>query len=378
MEELEFCVGEPPATESESTTAGTSSTEPTRIVRAEGRILLEDEFGGILFETTDGQQYIVEPDQIISRRENDRPFHPDSAEEITKKVLAELPDGFRTLQTPHYTLIYQTPVEHARWCGGILEQLYRTFNTFWSVRSVLLTDPEFPLVVVIFSDRKQYMQKTRDELGEASASIVSFYSMNTNQIMTFDAAGTQAYADRYGRLTTKQIAMIPMADENVRNLVHEATHQLMFNRGLAHRFYDVPRWYAEGMACYFEVPDPTSARGWGRLGEPNPIRTRRFAAMIADGRDGSADVLRSDKAFLMTDTALDAYAEAYSIFFRITKMQSGELKRYAATTAGKRDEASMLADADPETRLADFEAAFGDIDTFRLATRRYWLRLFTK
>ncbi|MDO4557339.1 MAG: DUF1570 domain-containing protein [Planctomycetia bacterium] len=347
-------------------------TVDERRIVGEGRILIEDTEGGVLLETTDGRRYIVNAENILSRKTDDRPFQVDEPEEAAQKVLRELPDGFRIHQTSHYTIISNTTNDYARWCGGVLEQLYRAFNTFWNGKYVDITEPEFPLQVVIFSDRGQYIHATRNELGEAGASVLGFYSMTTNRITTFDAANTLAMTDRRGRLNVRQIASMPGMSENVRNLVHEATHQLAFNRGLMHRFYDTPRWYAEGMACFFEVPDPGSNKGWGSLGEPNPLRIRQFASMIARRSDGTLRLLENDDALLMSDTAIDAYAEAYSIFFYLIKQRSPQLKKYIGRVLARQESGAM--EATSAERLEDFESAFGPQQKFQDDLRKYWIR----
>ena len=345
-------------------------------VVGEGRVLLEDAEGGILLETTDGRRYIVNAENIQTRTTDEREFKVDSSEQVAQKVLDELPDGFRIHQTSHYTIVYNTTTDYAKWCGGVLEQLYRAFTTFWNGKYVEITEPEFPLVVVIFGDRSQYMEASADELGEACEKIVGFYSMTTNRIATFDAANTLAMTDRRGRLSVRKIASMPGMSENVRNLVHEATHQLAFNCGLMHRFYDTPRWYAEGMACFFEVPDPDSTKGWGRLGEPDPLRTRRFVAMIATRRDGTLKLYENDESLLMTNTAPDAYAEACATFFYLVKQRSSQLKKYVERVLARQAEGTM--EATERERLSDFEAAFGPQPKFQEEMRKYWIRFQTK
>ncbi|MDD3468551.1 MAG: DUF1570 domain-containing protein [Thermoguttaceae bacterium] len=343
-----------------------------RTIQGEGRVLIEDSEGGVLFEMTDGQRYIINAESILSRSKDTRPFKAITPEVVAARVMKELPDGFSLFKTAHYSIVYNTTTDYAKWCGGTLEQLYRAFSNFWKGKEIELTEPEFPLIVVIFSQRGDYVKASRAELGDAVTDVLGFYSMNTNRITTFDSADTQAYANERGRINMRQVNEMPGMSENVRNLVHEATHQLSFNTGMLHRFYAVPRWFAEGMSCYFEVPDPGSSKGWGKLGEPNPIRTQRFANMIHRRTDGTLELIEKEEAMLMTDTALDSYAEAYSMFFYMVKQKPRDLKKYVTLLAAKQSEGTM--EQTSAERLNDFESAFGAKDSFYDSMRKYWIR----
>ena len=72
----------------------------------------------------------------------------------------------------------------------------------------------------------------------------------------------------------------------VATIIHEATHQLAFNRGLQARFADVPLWVSEGIALYFETPDLRNSRGWQTVGAVNRVRLDRFRQYLTTGRRG--------------------------------------------------------------------------------------------
>ena len=68
---------------------------------------------------------------------------------------------------------------------------------------------------------------------------------------------------------------------NMATIVHEATHQIAFNSGLHVRFADNPLWLTEGMAMYFEGPDPDGGYDWKAIGELNRPRYDRFLGVPA-------------------------------------------------------------------------------------------------
>ena len=94
--------------------------------------------------------------------------------------------------------------------------------------------------------------------------------------------------------------------------------------------------------------------------------------MIQRRTDGTLELIEKEDAMLMTDTALDSYAEAYSLFFYMVKQKPRELKKYMTLLAAKQSEGTM--EQTPAERLSDFETAFGTPTAFYDAMRKYWSR----
>ena len=102
---------------------------------------------------------------------------PYSREEMTKRLLAELPPGFRVHSTTHYLIFYDTSPAYAQWCGSLFERLYMAFTNFWSRKGFELPQPEFPLVAVVFADKQSYLKFSKPELGEAGESIIGYFGL---------------------------------------------------------------------------------------------------------------------------------------------------------------------------------------------------------
>jgi hypothetical protein len=139
--------------------------------------------------------------------------------------------------------------------------------------------------------------------------------------------------------------------------VHEATHQIACNSGLQTRFADVPLWVSEGIAVFFETPDLTSARGWRTIGAVNSNRLAQFQRYLATrGPDSLKTLICDDKRLRDTRTALDAYAEAWALNYYLLHQRPRQYVAYLQMLARKKE---LLWD-DPQTRLAEFQAAFGE------------------
>ncbi|MCP4194874.1 MAG: DUF1570 domain-containing protein [Planctomycetaceae bacterium] len=325
-----------------------------------GRILVEAQDGGLLLETQDQIIWVIQPDEIESRQHDEREFQPAKRTELTATLLKELPPGFRIHETAHYSICYNTSKAYAQWCGALYERLYRSFYTFWKSRGLKL-EPAGPLVAVVFRDKAAFRAYGQAELGEASDSIIGFYSLKTNRITSYDLTGIEALrapTDRSGSLSQiSRMLTRPAAERTVATVIHEATHQLAFNSGLQTRFADNPLWLSEGLAIYFESPDLKSRKGWRRIGAVNHFRLGQMRSYLQRRPQGSlASLLTDDQRFRDARQADDAYAEAWSLCYHLIRSRPDQFKDYLEKISAKQP----LGVDPPQVRLSEFESAFGE------------------
>lgn len=319
----------------------------------DGRIVVEAADGGLLFEVDDGRYLTLTPADIGSRTRL-----ADSGgltpRELGLRVLADLPPGFSVHTTRHYVFCHDTSPEYARWAAGLFERLHAAFMNFWRRAGLDLQPPEKPLVVVVFSDRRAYETYATADLGAAADRIVGYYNLLSNRVVTFDLTGADAVRnpERIGRGVADVLSR-PEATGLVSTLVHEATHQLAFNRGMHRRLAAVPVWVSEGIATVFETPDLRSTDGWRGIGTVNRVRLDRFRGSFQPG-DLERIVLADDR-FRDVDTALDAYATGWALAWFLLETRREQFVHYLRLLAAK----PPLGGDSSERRLADFTAAFG-------------------
>jgi len=323
-----------------------------------GRIVVEAQDGGILWEDDDGRYEILEPDRLAGRAPEPAPVaEPDTPQALGRRILAELPAGFETHITKHYVVCFDTSRDYARWCAAVFERLHDAFGTFWTRAGLEIHDPERPLVVVIFADRQRYEAHAAATLGAAANRVVGYYDMMSNRVTTYDLTGSDALANgrpRAAGAAGLAILTSPAAAGLVSTLVHEATHQLAFNSGLHQRLAPVPLWVSEGIATAFETPDLSNTRGWKGVGEVNGPRLDQF---LANQRPGTIEaIIADDDRFRQPETALDAYAAAWALTHHLLHTRKDDLATYLRTLAARR----ALADDSPERRREAFRAAFGE------------------
>ena len=327
-----------------------------------GRILADAANGDLLLQTDDGLLSIIEGENVRSRRQLEEPFVPVTHDEVGERLLAEMPAGFRIHATPHYVVCYNTSRAYAQWTSSLLERLYKAFTNYWQNEGLVLDEPEFPLVVLVFADRPLYDKHSREDLPGGPGSIVGYYSLRSNRINMFDLSGAEAIrapADRRGSMREiNQMLSRPEAVPLVATIVHEATHQIAFNCGLQTRYADIPLWLCEGMAVYFEAPDLSSTRGWRGIGRVNYPRLNTFRSNLARWRDGSLRALiADDRQFRDPRTAADAYADAWALNYFLIKYEPDAYRAYVEMLAEK----PPLIDDGPQARLAEFRQHFGNL-----------------
>ncbi len=314
-----------------------------------GRVLVEAADGGLLLIGQDGRLWTIEKGELASRQEAGEPFRPLTAAALGKQLKTELGGGFDVIPTKHDVICTSASREYARWCGALFERLFTSFHNYWKQRGLKLSEPEFPLVALVFSSEKEFAAFATKDAGADAAGAKGYFSIGTNRMVMYDlTAGAQG--DIAGILAA--------APFNIATVIHEATHQIAFNSGMHTRYADNPLWLVEGMAMYFETPDLSSKSGWRTVGAVNDLRLDQFQEFAAERRkpDSLATLIGSDARFTDADQMADAYAEAWALSHYLIRAKKEAYVKYFAALAAK----PRLVWNTPEERLAEFRAAFGD------------------
>jgi len=313
-----------------------------------GKILAEGGDGGILLLGQDGGLTAVLPDQILSRGSDKSPFTALNAEEISALWLSRLPAGFEVHRTAHYVVLHNASREYARWCGGLLERLYTSFTNYFTRRGVTISPPEFPLVAIVYASRSEYIEQCREEVGPAVSQVHGHFNLQTNVVKMYDLTGSGGKASAAD--LSRSLAR-PETQHNIATVVHEAAHQLANNCGLIYRWNDTPQWLNEGLAMFFETPDPRSSRAVTAVGLVNAARLSQFRSYLSRRpADSLQTLLKDDHRVQHTDTAADAYAESWALVYYLLLQRPKEFKAYVERIASK----PPLVYADAEERIRDF------------------------
>lgn len=345
-----------------------------REVRFSGKLLVEAQDGGIIALAPDGRIWPVKPAELVKRTPTEEAFTPLDAAALTAQLKQELPQGFRVHETKHYLICYNTTEAYAEWCGALFERLYGAFTNYWNERGFELSEPQFPMVAVVFSDKAGFAEHGRAELGDAIDSIIGYYSFRSNQMTMYDLTGVAALrrpGDKGKASDINAVLSQPQAERTVATIIHEATHQIAHNCGLQQRYASNPLWVSEGLAVFFETPDLSSRKGWRNIGAINRYQFQQFQKYASRRPAGAlATLIADDKPFRDARLSADAYAEAWAVTYYLMKARPKQYHEYLKLLSKK-----GVAEWDtPETRMAEFKQAFGELAGFEEDYLRFMRR----
>ncbi len=300
----------------------------------QGEILVEAQDGGVMMLADDGRIWTIQPAQIVSRKSDPDALEPIDADEMERRMLAEMPAGYRVYRTSHYVIVHNTNEAYVRRVGTLFEQLYRGFFAYWKNQQWDLPEPRFPLVALVLADRNSFLAYGVEEVGETAQSVIGYYHLASNRMTTFN---------------------VPNLERNIATIIHEATHQLAYNCGLQRRFADNPMWVSEGLATFFEAPDFNNPRGWRSIGRVNQVNLERWRKYARSRpAESLTTLLADDTRFRSAATATDAYAECWSLTYFLLKTRRKEYVEYLRLLS----EGKPLVEKTRRERIQMFEQAF--------------------
>lgn len=340
-------------------------------------VLSEYADGSRLLQTKDGRLWTLRGSEIKDTRPSDEALQPASKDEIFSQLKDEAvrSGGFDVYKTRHYVVVYNTSAVYAKWVGNLFENLHKRFSNYWRSKGLKLDEPRFPLVAIVFRDKASYLRFAQADIGDSAKAMIGYYNMKTNQMVSYDLTGVNGLVSGGRVRSTAMIEHVlsrPGAERTVATIVHEAVHQLSFNSGLQTRLAENPYWVSEGMAMFFEAPDPNNRIGWGAIGKINYHNLRLFRQSL---RSREEDRLRlmliDDDKFKKAQTAAQYYPESWALTYFLMKTRAKDYVAYVK-------ELSKLEPLDatsPRDRLELFKEHFGELEELEPKFLRYITRL---
>ncbi len=334
-----------------------------RLQNGAGRYVVEEELGELL---------ILENAWLESVEDAPEPELDALRSDLAERLRAEFGPGFETVATERYLFVHNVSDAYVDWCARLFEKVADAFDKFAAKSKLPTTERVEPMIVVIFATQRQFFEYAARETPSPDK-LAAYYNMQTNRVALYDLSGAEssrsAVADedaeperrRRAFQETKEFLSRPNAAFNVATIVHEASHQVAFNRGLFLRSGPLPFWAVEGLALTFETPNGRATQdGWNFTGsfpknERQLERFRRYAATTRQ-RDPLRSLVAAQNIGDARDDVEGFYAASWALFYYLYKRRPNELAAYLRETAAKPPfVAYPTAD-----RIADFEKHFGD------------------
>lgn len=330
----------------------------------------------------DGRMRTMKSDSVKKFRQVSPQFAAWPLTTLRDQLRREFGKAYDVVGTRHYVVCARGE-QKARAYAETFEELFRSFQMYFSVRGFKLHEPEFPLVAVIFPDYDSFSRYAKAEHVPVSRSLKGYYMSTSNRVALYD--DPDATADLHGvrgddvpefaRIRSGHLSLGGPHDFPVPNsgelgcqaeggawasieaslkdtLIHEATHQVAFNTGLHTRIGENPKWVVEGLATVFESPGIRNPGG--STTAKTRINRERFVwfGNFSSSRrkpHSLEDFLASDDLF-KSDT-LDAYSQAWALSFFLIETRPRPYAEYLRTMAA-RDPLLPYSSAE---RVADFK-----------------------
>lgn len=289
---------------------------------------------------------------------SDERFQPWDKATIRNSLRRDFGSGLRVGGGPRYLVCARDEIVEP--CSELLDESYGLFSRFFSTRGFDLEDCEFALVVVILPDRKTFESCCRKDGVPVRSELRGYYSPRTNRIMMYEELSSSRVAEFQAAVRSsarnRNKATLSGSSRSLHaTLVHEAVHQLGFNRGLHSRLARNPRWVVEGIAMVLESKGVRSGErdlrtgvnaernGWWHKYRNKTDRPIEIRQLVVDEQ-------------IFTRQTLDAYSEAWAWSYFLLMTRSSRFSEYLQLVAEREPGTSYGA----EERLSDFQSVFGD------------------
>lgn len=190
----------------------------------------------VILLRTDGSINKFEPSEIRRHQVLDQSFQPDKAIRLRGQLQQEFGTRYAVDGNGNFAIV-ASPERIQLWTQRF-SQLERSFESYFRTRGYPLRAAEFPLVGIVFPSQSEFLNYATRNGIHLQPGIVGYYSPLTNRLYLFEMRGSPE-AER----------------EALATILHEAAHQIAFNRGLHQRLSAPPLWTLEGLASIFEAQE---------------------------------------------------------------------------------------------------------------------------
>jgi hypothetical protein len=275
----------------------------------------------VYLEVADHFVLLLPDGSMISRPQSettmtDRPFAPFDKKELAKRLTSQRFAGFRTRTTRRYLYVYNSSDAFAQATSRILETMYQPLFNYCRRQKLPVSDPEFPLVVIIFRTQEEF-----ENYREMPRGLVAYYNGLSNHVVMYEQSKLAEVAPE---LAFKQA---------VSTIAHEGVHQVLHNIGAQQRLSRWPLWFSEGLAEYFAPADIGNRVRWKGLGQMNDLRLHELSEYYKarQGASTNGQLIRQAVEAHTLDSL--GYATSWSLIHYLARSHRNELRECLQTVS---------------------------------------------
>ena len=332
-----------------------------------GKLLAKDKERAVLLDRVGGLHDLT-LDSVTLKPTTSR-FQSLPMTELRNQLSREFGKDFELGTTRHYVVV--APSGRAAEYAAVFEEHYTTLQRYFKTRSFTLTEPQFPMVAIVFATQKQFMEYANRDGSKVMLNMQGYYSPRTNRVALFETASKSIAVSAIDLPWASRSPVFGAIKTDLKEtIIHEATHQVAYNIGLHSRVGETPRWVVEGMATVFE-PEAmrTSASGQFPKQRLNWERYVVFQNFVQTKRRPPKS-LRSfiESEDLYESSVLDYYAQSWALTFFLVETRPRNYSAYLKRIAAR----DPFAEYPAKERIADFEQTIhADVDWLDVQLVKY-------
>ncbi len=296
-----------------------------------------------------GQMQFIEQRDVKSHSMLPYDFSPQTVADARVELQNEMGVNYETLVFGPYVIA--APLGQAEHWRARFRRLLAGYLRYFEVRQWPLRRPDFPLRVVVYATRAEFMAYSSRQVKQIPSSMVGCYSPRTNRcaLYNIDLPSNHATSASQGSATNWS--------ETEATIVHEAVHQLAYNSGIHERLSMDPLWFIEGLACMFEQPGvyDSEQQSGTLVSRMDPARTHRLQATIDHPKlllNYLQSLSESDELF-ERETEV-AYDLSWALTFYLAERMPVEFRKYSSVLAAR-----PFGEYPSSERGRDFRQVFG-------------------
>lgn len=310
----------------------------------------------VLVEIADSFVVIL-PDgriSVVNQRDatvTDRPFVGVTVPELTATLTKKFP-GFKVQATKRFIYVYNTSPLFYQGTSRILETMYPGLMNYCRSRKLEVSDPPFPLVIVMFRTRKEWEDYMHGMF--ANTGVAAFYDGSSNRVVMYEQSdlGTAA----------PEIAL----KEIISTVAHEGVHQILHNIGVQHRLSRWPMWISEGVPEYFAPTSVDKSLRWKGAGTVNDLRMKTIDGLLKQGPSTAAarTAATTTESIIMADKLdADGYAWSWALTHYLGEKRRDAFSRYLTDVSKIQSMEKPSKDENVRLFIKHFGADFRKLDT---------------
>ncbi|MCA9158076.1 MAG: DUF1570 domain-containing protein [Planctomycetales bacterium] len=296
-----------------------------------------------------GQMQFIEQRDVKSHSILPYGFSPQTVADARVELQSEMGANYETVVFGPYVIA--APLGQAEHWRARFRRLLAGYLRYFEVRQWPLRRPDFPLRVVVYATRAEFMAYSSRHEKQIPSSMVGCYSPKTNRCALYNIDLPNSHA------TSTEGARATNWSETEATIVHEAVHQLAYNSGIHERLSMDPLWFIEGLACMFEQPGvyDSQQQSGTLVSRMDPARRQRLQPIIDQPNlllTYLHSLSESDELFEREIEV--AYDLSWALTFYVAERMPVEFRKYSSILAAR-----PFGDYPSIERGRDFRQVFG-------------------